>query len=54
MVMENRTVLRSNRFADSAITNAPKTRYVSAVASAGSSSTDVLWAYYSPDAPISI
>ena len=26
---------------------APKTRYVSAVASAGSSSTDVLWAYYS-------
>ena len=37
----------SNRFADSAITNAPKTRYVSAVASAGSSSTDVLWAYYS-------
>ena len=38
---------RVNRFADSAITNAPKTRYVSAVASAGSSSTDVLWAYYS-------
>jgi predicted Ser/Thr protein kinase len=29
-----------NRFADSAITNAPKTRYVSAPASAGSSSTD--------------
>ncbi len=35
-------------FRRSVTTNAPKTRYVSAVASAGSSSTDVLWAYYSP------
>jgi hypothetical protein len=38
----------SNRVRGSVTTEAPKTRYVSAPASAGSSSTDALWAYYSP------